>query len=251
MRAVHTVLATVLLAAVAATTAPLPAQPAGAPASPTPGITVQGFGQVRTDPDEASVRLGILAQQPTARAAQDQANRVAAAILEAVTKLGVPREDVQTSDLSLGPVYGQPRPGEDFQEPRITGYQASYVVSVRLEKLDLVGRVIDAALAAGANQLQGVAFGLREDRAARARAMTEAVGQAREKAQAIATALGVRLGEVLEVVEGGYSLVTRGLERQVAFDAASSAPAPTPVAAGQVGVDASVTVRFRIAAGGS
>jgi len=175
---------------------PLAAQPAPAP-SPVSGITVQGQGQVRVDPDEATVRLGVLTQEATARAAQDKANQVSTAILDAVAKLGVPRQDVQTSDLSLGPMYSPPRPEDNTQEPRISGYQASYVVSVRLEKLDLVGRVVDAALAAGANQLQGVAFGLRDDRAARARALEQAVREAREKAQTIAGALNVRLGEVL------------------------------------------------------
>jgi uncharacterized protein len=242
------VFASALLAALAA--APLPAQP-GPPAGrvePVPHITVQGFGQVRSDPDVATVRLGVVAQEPTARAAQDRANRVAAAILEAITKLGVPREAVQTSDLSLGPVYSSPGPQERSQEPRISGYQASYVVSARLEKLDLVGPVVDAALGAGANRLQGVEFGLRNDRAARAGALEAAVRQARDKAQAIAGALGVRLGEVLEVAEGGFALATPKFSR-MAMEAMDSA-ANTPIAAGQVGVDASVTVSFRIAGGG-
>jgi uncharacterized protein len=139
--------------------------------TPVPGITVQGLGQVRVDPDEATVRLGVLTREATARAAQDRANQVAAAILGAVAKLGVPRQDIQTSGLDLGPVYSQPRPDEQVQEPRISGYQASYTVSVRLEKLDLVGPVVDAALASGANQLQGVSFGLRDDRAANRRAL--------------------------------------------------------------------------------
>jgi uncharacterized protein YggE len=230
--------------ALLASALPVLAQPSERPEIPV--LTVQGLGQVRTDPDQASVQLGVVARQPTARAAQDEANRVAAAILEGVAKLGVPRTDVQTSDLNLGPVYSQPRPDRSFEEPRITGYQASYVVSVRLEKLDLVGRVIDAALAAGANQLQGVSFGLRNDRAARARALEQAVAQARDKAQVIAAALGVRLDGVQEVVEGGYNLVTPSFDKRMAFEAAASAPAPTPIAAGQVGVDATVTVRYRI-----
>lgn len=233
-------IATALLAATA-----LPALAQPSERLDVPVLTVQGLGQVRTDPDQASVQLGVVARQPTARAAQDEANRVAAAILEGVARLGVPRTDVQTSDLNLGPVYAQPRPDQVVDEPRITGYQASYVVSVRLEKLDLVGRVIDAALAAGANQLQGVSFGLRNDRAARSRALEQAVAQARDKAQVIASALGVRLGAVQEVAEGGFSLVTPTFDKRVAFESAA-APAPTPIAVGQVGVDATVTVRYRI-----
>ena len=226
---------------------PLAAQPAPPrpDTPPVPGLTVQGYGQVRTDPDEATVRLGVFTQETTARAAQDKANQVSAALLDAVAKLGVPRQDIQTSDLSLGPIYAPPRPEDDGREPRISGYQASYVVSVRLEKLDLVGRVIDAALAAGANQLQGVSFGLRDDRAAQTRALEQAVREAREKAQAIAGALGVRLGEVLEASEGTFSVVTPTFDKR-AFAMEAAQAAPTPIAAGQVGVDAAVTVRFRI-----
>src|SRR5262245_55450766 len=108
-------IATALLAAAA-----LPALAQPSERSAIPLLTVQGLGQVRTDPDQASVQLGVLERQPTARAAQDEANRVAAAILEGVAKLGVPRTDVQTSDLNLGPVYSQPRPDQNVDEPRIT-----------------------------------------------------------------------------------------------------------------------------------
>src|SRR5207253_878860 len=84
-------------------------------------------------------------------------------------RLGVPAAQVQTAELNLSPVYAQGRPGGE-SEPRITGYQASNVVTVRLDKLDRVGPVIDAGLAAGANRLEGVGFGLRDDRQARAEA---------------------------------------------------------------------------------
>src|SRR5262245_34993488 len=98
MAALVLALLTALCAAPLAAQSAQPAQPAQPTSAPSPvaGITVQGQGQVRADPDEATVRLGVLTQDATARAAQDKANQVSAALLDAVAKLGVPRQDVQT-----------------------------------------------------------------------------------------------------------------------------------------------------------
>lgn len=235
--------------------APLPAQTAQMAQTTRPGsevkdmdlvpiLTVSGTGQARVAPDEATVRLGVLAQAPTAREAQDRVNRVANAVLEAIRKVGVPAERIQTTGLSLNPQYAQGR--SDSQGPRITGYQASNTVAVRLDDLAKVGPVIDGGLAAGANNLDGVEFGLRNDAAGRAAALTDAVAAARGKAEALAKALHVRLVEILEVAEGNVAVTPPTPFRgRVAF--AAEAMAATPVSTGQVGVDASVTIRWRIA----
>ncbi|HEX9944382.1 MAG TPA: SIMPL domain-containing protein [Thermoanaerobaculia bacterium] len=213
-----------------------------------PVLTVSGTGEARVAPDEAMVRLGVIAQAPTARAAQDQVNRAAGAVLEAIRKLGIKAEDIQTSGLSLSPLYSQGRRGEEEQQaPRITGYQANNTVTVRVEDLTKVGPVIDAGLGAGANTLDGVSFGLRNDEAARAQALADAAKKARAKAQTLAQALGLRLGEILEVAEGGVSISPPPYPPYLKGRAvAELAAADTPVAAGQVGVEASVTIRYRI-----
>lgn len=211
-----------------------------------PVLSVQGVGESRVAPDEATVRLGVLAQAPTAQTAMTQANLAANAILAAVRKLGIKAEDIQTSELNLNPVYANDPQPQRGGEPRISGYQATNVVSVRLTNLEQVGPVVDAGLEAGANRLDGVMFGLRNDAAARAEALTRAAEAARAKAETLARALRVRLVGIIEVVEGGVSVfqpVYRGGAR-MAMDAAMSAD--TPVSAGQVGVDANITLRYRI-----
>lgn len=231
---------------------PMPAQdPTVRPVEPArsaiPSLVVQGTGQVEVDPDQAVVRLGVVAQDPSARAAQEKANKVIAALLAAVRELGVDPKQVQTSALNLNPLYAPVRPedGREPQEPRISGYQAYSTVAVRLDELDLVGRVVDAGLAAGANQIEGVTFGLRDEGAARERALEAAVRQARGKAQAIAKALGVGLQEVLEVVEGGAGIVEPIFDKRMAMES-FAANSQTPVAPGQVVIDARVSVRWRI-----
>jgi uncharacterized protein YggE len=219
---------------------PLPPRP-----EPVPSLTVSGDGEARVSPDEATVRLGVLAQGKTARDAQEQVSRTANAILAAVRKLGVPAEQIQTQDLNLNPMYAQNPQGEQ-REPQIVGYQANNVVAIRLTKVEQAGPVIDAGLAAGANRLDGVEFGLRDDRAARGEAMTSAVAEARGKAQALAHALDVRLVRILEVAEGGVQVMPQPLFKgRMAMEA--MAASDTAVSAGQVGVNASVTVRWEIA----
>ncbi len=220
------------------------APPPSRPGPGAPSITVQGTAEVRSDPDVASVRLGIVAQGTNAQAAQERANQAANAILAAVRGLGVPAADVQTTDLSLTPLFPNDPRGTN-EAPRIVGYQATDTVAVRLERLELVGKVIDAGLTAGANRVDGVDFGLRDEGPAEARALAQAVAQARQKAQAIAGALGVRLGEALAAEEGGGGgePVPRFAPRMAVMASAKS----TPISAGQIATTATVTVRYRIA----
>jgi uncharacterized protein len=236
-----------LLALPLAGQAPRPPAGGGPMDAAVPTLIVSGSGQARVAPDVATVRLGVVAQAPTARAVQDQVNRTANAVLDAVRKVGIPAEEIQTSGLSLSPLYSQNRSGAENQAPRITGYQANNTVSVRVTDLAKVGPVIDAGLGAGANTLEGVDFGLRNDEAARAQALADAARAARAKAETLAKALGVRLGEILEVAEGGVSVQPPPFPRFGGTRVmAEAAMAPTPVSAGQVGVEASVTIRFRI-----
>jgi uncharacterized protein YggE len=233
-------------------TAPLEAQMPEPPPypfhDPTPSITVTGSSEVRTAPDEALVSLGVVAQTEQAREAQREASRIAQGILDAIAALGVPDEAIQTSQLVLTPVYEQPRYDQRQPvqtEPRIVAYQASNVVTVRLEDLAKIGPAIDAGIAAGANQLQGVIFQLHDDRTARQQALSQAVADARGKAGAIAEALGVALGPVLEAQEGGITIYRPQIAaRAMAME--MSADQATPVAPGEVSISGSVTVRYRI-----
>jgi len=215
------------------------------PPNAVPVIVVTGEAQIRVVPDEATVRLGITRQTATAQAAQDQANTVANEILAAVTKLGIAASDIQTSRLTLTPVYA-PRSPEASQAPRIVAYQASNIVSVKVNDLAKVGPVIDTGLKAGANEVQGVQFGLRDDTAARQQALKEAVTEARKKAETIAAAANVTLGIPLEIAEQGVSLMKSEFNTGVMMARAAADMAPTPVSPGQLEVRANVTIRYRI-----
>lgn len=213
--------------------------------SDLPTLSVQGAGVVRVAPDVATVRLGISVEDTSASRVQEEASAVASAILDAVRSQGIPESQVQTARLQLFPIYASRVPGEN-DAPGIIGYRASNTVTVRVEQLSQVGEVIDAALEAGANQLQGVGFGLDDDREAREDALRQAVEEARSKAEVMADALDVDLDGILSINEGGVFVqqpVMPMMEARLAVQADNS----TPVAPGEVEVRANVTIQYRIA----
>jgi hypothetical protein len=213
-----------------------------APTAP-PVLVVNGSAQILVAPDEATVRLGIVRQAPMAQSAQEQVNTVAKEILAAIGKAGVPANQIQTARLVLSPIYA-PRSPESRDAPRIVAYSATNTVSVRIDNLAIVGGVIDAGLKAGANQVEGVQFGLRNDLPSREAALKQAVQEARSKAQVMAEALRVNLAEVLEASEGGVSVVPTAEAGIGRFGL--TADVATPVSPGQIQVQANVTIRYRI-----
>ena len=208
-------------------------------------LVVSGNAEILATPDEARVRLGIVRQANAAQAAQEQANTIGQQILNEIGKLGVAAQQIQTSRLVLTPIYA-PRGSDSRDAPRIVAYNASNTVSVRLENLSLIGPVIDAGLKAGANQLEGVRFGLRNDLPSREQALKQAVMEARSKADVMADALRVNLAEVLEVSEGGSVASAFDSPLNGRVFAAEAAVSPTPVSPGQIQVRANVTIRYRI-----
>ncbi|MBI1194857.1 MAG: DUF541 domain-containing protein, partial [Gammaproteobacteria bacterium] len=174
-------------------------------------------------------------------------NQTMAKALAAVKKLGVEEKFVQTMGLNLFPVYAQQRSSRiepENQEPRIAGYRAENTIQVTLNDLGLVGKVIDAGIDAGLNRLEGVSFDLRNDTPQRQEALIHAIEEARAKAQVMAPALGVKLGDLREVFEEGSAAPPRPLNfRAERFAMAAS---DTPVQPGQMRIEASVTLRYEI-----
>lgn len=219
----------------------LAAQRPETPVQQPPVIVVTGTSEVLAAPDEAVVRLGIVRQANTAEAAQQQANSVAEEILKAIAAAGVPTKDIQTARLVLTPVYNS-----RSTEQRIVSYNATNSVSVRVDNLNLIGNVVDAGLKAGANQLEGVVFRLKNELPSREEALKEAVQEARGKAQAMADALRVNLAEVQDATEGGVSVVPRVQSFAAVAGRAQDAVSPTPVSPGEIEIRANVTIRYRI-----
>lgn len=213
-----------------------------------PGLTVTGNGEVAAAPDRATVRLGAEVQAANASEAQAQVNDIVQRTLQQVKAVGVEERKIQTSGISLFPVYApqQFKPNEQPEAPRIVAYRASNTVQVEVNNLALIGKVIDAGVAAGANRVEGVSFSLENDLTARVRALQQAVAEARDKAAAMAGALGVRLVEVSDVTEGSVNVIAPMPRLGVMMARADAAA--TPVQPGEMRIQASVTLHYHIAA---
>lgn len=223
-------------------------EPVAPPAART--IRVSGVGEIQVKPDQAHINLAVEAAAATAQAAGEQNARTMERVISALVAAGVPRTEIETRNYSVYPEYAPPSPRDTVErQPRIQGYRATNMVSVRTQDLARVGRLIDAALGAGANRVDGVHFSLKDAEASHSEAIGKAVTRARGSAEAIANALGVRLGRVLDAstVMGPPRPYPAAMMRA---EAASFADAPpTPIQPGEQTVMASVTLIFAIEGG--
>ena len=211
--------------------------------TPNNSIEVTGDARVEAPANLALLDFGVTTQADTAAAAARLNSERMEAVLAAVRRTLGAEARISTGAYSVRPVYAvQPR---ESGPPRVTGYEASNVAHLKTTALARVGETIDAAVSAGANQVQRLAFTLSDDRAQRREALRAAVLEAREKAQAIAAALGANAGAVRWVVEQDVGVV-QPLVRQAMAMRAESAPL-TPVEPGLVEVRARVVLNVEIA----
>lgn len=167
-------------------------------------ITVSGFGQTYGAPDIANVMLGVDAASEDPTEAFNQVNAGVDAVREAVIALGVAPEDIQTSGFNM---WAQD--GFDPQTGMPTGgrtYRAQNMINVTVRDIAMTGEVVTAAINAGANSINGLTFGIDDTDAMAAESRTEAIADARARAEQIAAALGATLGDAIHVDESVSSV---------------------------------------------
>jgi uncharacterized protein YggE len=163
-------------------------------------ITVTGDSIVQAQPDTAILTISVITQARRALDAQQENATKTDAVVQALKNAAGTGAEIKTSGYSVQPQ----RMYRENQPPTITGYEARNSVTVTLGDLKRVGAVIDAASQAGANDIAGIAFTLRQDRPARDQALKEATREAMSKAEVIASALGRRVTRIVEVQEEGF-----------------------------------------------
>jgi uncharacterized protein YggE len=230
----------IVLAGGVALATPSMAQPESPGLAPPRTLSMGGVGEVKATPDAAQISAGVTTSAPTAAAAATANNARMQAVFTAIRKLGIPERDIQTVNYSIAPQYTN---GGANAAPRLTGYQVSNEVSVRLEDTAKLGGALDALVTAGANQMNGVSFYIKNTTPILAEARTKAVADARAKAEAYAKAAGVALGPILTISENGFS-APRPMMRMAAM--AEFAPAPPPVAPGEQTLSANVSIVWEI-----
>lgn len=203
-------------------------------------LSVSGRGEAVAVPDMATINLGVTAQEATAAEALDATSKVAARIIARLEAFEIAARDVQTSGLSLQPVYTR-YDRDNGRPPEITGFRASNQVTVRVRDLDILGDVLGAVTGDGANSLDGLSFGVTEEEPLLDEARRDAVADARRKAELYAEAAGVSLGRVLSISEqgGGRPVPMPMAEMRMAADS-------VPIAQGETGFSAQVSLVFEI-----
>ncbi len=159
-------------------------------------LTVTGQSTLTVPPTEAQITVGIQLVTSTAGEAMAQDSRVMNAIVAALEKAGVPKSDLQTENYNLYPNQNNP---SGNQAPRITGYTISDQLQVTTTDLPSVGTLIDVAVKAGANQVNGVNFTVANPNALLVRANDSALAQAHAQAAALAAAAGEHLGTLVSL----------------------------------------------------
>jgi len=219
------------------------AEPVATPGAGAPGVvSVNGQGRVTTPPDTASVMVGVDVTEATLDAAQAEATRQATAIIDAAKAQDIAEEDIQTVNFSVNILReydNEGNPGE------IQGYQVSNQVNVIIRDVAVVGDVLDAVVAAGANNIYGISFYIEDTTAAASQARIAAVDDARIKAEELAAAAGMSIGRVLSISESYAPGPVPQVFESAAGDMAAGRAAP-PIQPGTTEVYVDVQMSFEL-----
>jgi len=204
-------------------------------------LTVSGTGEATADADIVTIVLGVQTRDESAAVAVAENGRMMAETIDALKAAGVPEEEIKTSSYSIYPT----RDWIDGRQSEKVIFEVNNRVTFTLDLADEmdIGAVLDAAVGAGANTVESVAFGLRDPTPVKEEALEEAVVDAMGKALVITEAAGMALGRILSISESGASPVPMA-ESRIYF--AADAGAATPIVPGDVKVTATVTLTYEI-----
>jgi uncharacterized protein YggE len=199
-------------------------------------IYVSGSGSASATANQAVVTLGAYTEDPSASEAVEDNAVLMTAVIQAIEDLGIPEDKIKTVSYSVSTNY-------DWELRRVTGYRVTNMIQVEIDDLDLVGDVIDEAAKAGANQVQGITFGLSDDIAEglQNEAYVLALQDAKGKADLIAETLDLEITGVLSVSESVY--YPYQAYREVAVESFEGGVS-TPIIEGSLSVSVSVQVAF-------
>lgn len=207
---------------------------------PTANIQVSATGKANMAPDMATVSAGVVTQGKTAREAMfGNATKMTRAF-EELEAAGIEKKHITTSQLSLQPRYNY----QNRKAPKIDGYEARNTVSAKTYDLDTVGAMLDALVKAGVNNINGVQFSVKDSKAAKEKAREDAIREARAKAEAMASAAGVKLGKLKSLSESGGNF--RPQPMAYAARSLESGGASTPVSAGEQEISVTVNMSYDI-----
>ena len=224
------------------------------PAPSVPQLTITGNSEMDVPADELLIRLGANVNNQSLAAARSDVDKRMNSIVEALGKLGLKSsKDFHTSRYDVQPQWSkrprQRNPDAEWK-PELLGYEVQSFVQVKTDKLQLAGQIIEATVAAGANDIGGVQFSLADPRTRRDESIQQAARNAMDDARTLAVATNTRLVRIIEmsINSTGYNPIPA--KRSMAVGRVASAGSTPVMAAGQVQVNASVTIVYEIESNG-
>lgn len=208
---------------------------------PMARLTVAGHGQATTQPDLATINLGVSTRAATAAEAMTQNAGAQAKVIETLKAEGIEARDIQTAGLNLTPMMDY---SDNGQPPKLTGYAAQNSVTVRVRDIAGLGVVLDKLIASGANEISGIAFSREDMTATEDEARSKAVADARRRAEIMAEAAGMKLGPLMALSDVPMDSGPMPMPRMaMAADAKMGA---APIEAGELAVTTSVTAVYAL-----
>ena len=233
-----------LLATLLAFGSPMTAAAQSAPSIAVPSdatlLSVSASADVKRAPDVASIGAGVVTQAADANAAMRANAEQMQKVMAAIRAAGIADKDIRTSGINLSPQY---RYAEN-QPPAITGYQASNNVDLKVRDLGKLGKVLDALVASGANQVNGPSFEIDQPDAVQDEARRAALDKAQARAQMYAKSLGLQVRRIVSISEGGG--FNPPMPMPMVRLAAMAKDAGTEVSPGENTVGASIDVVFEL-----
>ena len=205
-----------------------------------PVITVSGTGETQVSADTAVSSLGVSAQNKEVLTAQQEVNESIAAIRQALLDSGIESENINTDYMNIYAIYDH-----TSSEEQVTAYNANSTLAVKVTDMDKVGALIDAAFAAGANTLNGIAFSASDTESAQAESLRIAVADAKAKAEVLAEAAGLKITGIQAISDSNVYSYTNNIGNFSArsMDAAAG-KAETVVQAAKLIVSATVSITY-------
>jgi uncharacterized protein YggE len=198
-------------------------------------LTVNASGSVYAAPDQVTVQLGVTSQASSAADALKQNSADTTAVIDAIKNLGVNAKDISTSNFNVYPTY-------DSTGMSINGYQVNNSVTVIIRDISASGTLLDQVVTTGANNISGLNFGIADASEYQTDARNRAIESARAKAEAMAKAAGVKLGDIISINESINYQPPMPFARGMVADAAMAVPVET----GQQEISVSVTLVYEI-----
>ncbi|MFN2197586.1 MAG: SIMPL domain-containing protein [Anaerolineales bacterium] len=214
--------------------------PTSVESAPMRTISVNGTGTVNLDPDMATINIGVHTENSDAQQAVADNNAQAQEVMDVLKNAGIAERDISTSNFSIYPRQDYDKDGNVIS----TTYVVDNSVQVKVRDLSTIGSVLDAVVSAGANSINGIQFSVEDSSAAYNDALEAAVMSARSRAEVLAEAAGVELGEVQSIsssVSGGPTPVYQDVRMS-----AESAAAAVPISPGQTQITVDVSVVYTI-----